>query len=493
MKKRLLALFLVLLMTAPMSACSGTDSGTSDPSSGVKTPGTVPEETEAETVPPETDDLPEKDYAGADVLIYSEGYLTNDYHNFYNIYEETGSVVNDAAYQRNRTIEERFNVKLGYTDDAPKEDMSTFKNSVAAGAMEYDLVSGIGTFLTQCISAGYLQDLNNLAYVNLGKSYYQHYINEEMEMLGKQFTASGYFDMATMARTAVTFFSTKLAEDFGLGNLYSLVGTNEWTFDKMLSLAAASSVDTDGDGTMTEADQYGLCGGFNMNSLLIVSTGYRFTAKNDDGTRRSAGYTEELLDFNNLLLDTYSQNWYYNCYIYGDKNHYNDVAVPNFIQNKYLFFLYDISWAQNFAAEMDDYGILPIPKYKTEQSDYMSYCRPAMTAVPSDAKDSELSGILLEALNYESKQMVLPAYYDIALSNRYASSPEASAILDTIFANVACDFAQNWYGALGLSPNLHTSIGINPDYVSYYEGIQKVFDKKLTDIFDTVKRTTEGG
>ena len=124
MKKRLLALFLVLLMTAPLTACSKADSETSDPSSDVQTPDAVSEEADAETVPPETDDLPEKDYAGADVLIYSEGYLTNDYHNFYNIYEETGSVVSDAAYQRNRTIEERFNVKLGYTDSVPNGDMS---------------------------------------------------------------------------------------------------------------------------------------------------------------------------------------------------------------------------------------------------------------------------------------------------------------------------------------------------------------------------------
>ena len=490
MKKRAFTLFLAFLMTASLSACSGK---TDEVSSGVETSDNISTETEEDTVPSEKDDLPEKDYEGTDVLIYSEGYLTNDYHSFYNIYEESGSVVSDAAYQRNRTIEERFNLKLGYTDDVGKGDMSIFQNAVAAGAMEYDLVSGICTFLTQCISAGYLLDLNGLEYVHLDKKYYQHYINEEMEMLDKQFTASGYFDMATIARTAVTFFSTKLAEDYGLGDLYSLVETNEWTFDKMLSLASMAYADTDGDGFMTEADQYGLCGGFNMNSLLIVSTGYRFTTKNEDGTRRSTGYTETLLDFNKLLLDTYSQDWYYNCYIYGDKNHYNDVAVPNFIQNKYLFFLYDVSLAQNFAGEMDNYGILPIPKYQTEQETYMSYCRPSMTAVPSDAKDSELSGILLEALNYESQKTVLPAYYDIALSNRYAASQEASAILDTIFANVACDFAQNWFNALNLTPNLHTSIGITEDYVSYYDGIQNAFDTKLTEIFETVKRTSEGG
>jgi len=492
MKTRLLALFLVLTMTVPMAACSETDAGTSDSSSADKVNDAVTEETESETVPEETDDLPERNYEGADVLIYTEGYLTNDYHSFYNIYEETGSVVNDAAYHRNITIEERFNIGLGYTDDAPKKDMSAFRNSVAAGAMAYDLVSGFGTFLTDCISEGYFQDLNTLTYVNLDKSYYQHYINEEMEMIGKQFTASGYFDMATMARTFVTFFSTKLAEDYHLGNFYDLVDANEWTFDKMLSLAEASFLDADGNGVMTEGDQFGLCGGYNMNSLLSVCIGYRFTTQNDDGTRRSTGYTEDLLDFNALLLDTYSRNWYYNCYVYGEKNHYNDVAILNFIQNKYLFFLYDVSEAQNFAAEMDDYGILPIPKYKAEQEVYMSYCRPSMTAVPSDVKDSELSGILLEALNYESKKTVLPAYYDISLSHRYASTPEASAVLDTIFANVACDFAQNWYRAIGLSPNLHNSIGIDPDYVSYYRGIQKVFDKRLAEIFEAVINLTEG-
>lgn len=492
MKRKLSALFIALLLVSQMTACSGSEPTAETDDTPANADNTANVKTAEATETDETDDLPGMDYGGADVMVYAEGYLTNDYHNFYNIYEETGSVVNDAAYQRNRAIEERFNVQLGYTDDAVKEDMSVFKNSVAAGAMEFDLVSGIGTFLTQCISAGYLQDLNALQYVNLDKSYYQRYINEEMEMLGKQFTASGYFDMATMARTAVTFFSTKLAVDFGLGDLYSLVGSNEWTFDTMLSLASAASVDTNGDGAMTEEDQYGLCGGYNMNSLLIVSTGYRFTTKNDDGTRRSTGYTEGLLDFNKLLMDTYAQDWYYNCYVYGDKNHFSDVAIPNFMRDQYLFFLFDISWAQSFAAEMDDYGILPIPKYQADQKEYMSYCRPAMTAVPSDAEDPERSGILLEALNYESKKVVLPAYYDIALSSRYATSPEASDILDIIFANVACDFAQNWYSALSLTPPLHTSIGIREDYVSYYAGIQKSFDEKLDAIFEAVKSTTEG-
>ena len=116
----------------------------------------------------------------------------------------------------------------------------------------------------------------------------------------------------------------------------------------------------------------------------------------------------------------------------------------------------------------------------------MSYCRPSITVIPLDVKDPERSAIILEALQHESQSTVLPAYYDIALSHRYASSPDAAEMLGIIFSNTACDFAQIWYIAIGVKPNLHNSIGITENYASYFASVEDSFNTNLALIMENI-------
>lgn len=477
--KRVLSMMLVLMLCVPLFACSRTE------------PETLPTEFTDDSV--ESDDTvatSAKDdgpiqirYDDEDVLIYADNYITDVYHDFYNIYEESAIALNQAAYDRNRAVEEKYGVCLSFTDTTPMKNASAFETAVAAGTQEYDLLSVMNSMAAKSVLSGYLLDLNTMPYIDLEKDYYQHYVNEEMQLLGKQYTVNGYFDMATMARTAVTFFSTDLAGKYNVGDLYSLVQSNQWTFDRMLSIASSAYEDVNGDGKMDEDDQFGLCGGYNMNSLLILSTGYCFTTQDDDGIRHATGLTDTLVNFNQLLVDTYASEWYYSCYTNGDKNHFGDVAAPNFIENKYLFFWQDISYAQTFSGEMENYGILPIPKYTETQKAYLSYCRPSVTAVPIDAPNVEMSALLIEALNYESRDTVLPAYIDTALSKRYVSSPEAVEMIEIVFSNVTSDFCQMYQNVLGISPALHASIGIHEDIASYYASVAGTLEAKLEELF----------
>ncbi len=485
MKKKISMLISLMMSASLLISCGGEDE--KEYESGMTAAEDSGDATETAVF--ESDDLPEKDYEGMTFRIFAQDYLTNDFHYLYDVYEENGNVVNDAAYARNRNVVERFNINIEYYTGKERENMAELYKSVQSGSGEYDLGSGFDT--ANGVSNGMLYDLNKLDYTDQSKSWYRKYVNEEFETLGRQYGVNGCFDMATVSRTASTFFSTKLAENYNIGDLYSLVRDNGWTYDKMFEFAELASADLDGDGAMNDGDQFGLCGGFNMNSMLIISTGYRFTTKDSNGMRKATGLNETVLNFNKMLYDTYQKPWYYNCYKYENKeNHYGDVAVPRFKENKYLFFLQDVSYTQQFSADMDDYGILPIPKYLETQKDYMSYCRPSFTVIPLDAKDPEMSSIILEALQHESQSTVLPAYYEIALSHRYASSADATEMLQIIFSNTACDFAQIWYAAIGVSPNLHNSIGITEDYTSYFAGVEETFNGNLEKIMTNIEESS---
>lgn len=49
--------------------------------------------------------------------------------------------------------------------------------------------------------------------------------------------------------------------------------------------------------------------------------------------------------------------------------------------------------------------------------------------------DEEITGLILEALVYESRYLLLPAYYDVNLKTKFARDDESSAMIDIILAN----------------------------------------------------------
>lgn len=486
MKKRLFSLALALLTICSAAACGGGGSTTVPPAeSGSQTETAAPATTEAKEVLGIPDTLR---YSGEKVTLYTEGYLSEDFSYFYLPEDESGEVVNDAAAQRTRALEERLNVNLEYSAQA-RGNVNAYRASVQAGDGAYDLVSAIVNYMTPCVAAGECADLYGYPVVDTERSWYLPYVNAELEIEDALYLVCGYFDMATLARTSCVFFSPKVAEDNKLGDLYDYVLKDTWNYDTMLSLAEKCAADVNGDGTWDEKDRYGLCGGYNMNSMLIIATGYHFTKLENDA-RVISGINDKIVNFNKMLYETYAKTWYYNCYPYGGKNGFAD-AAKRFEQDAYLFFLQDVSYAKDFAGEMEAYGILPIPKYGADQAEFFSYCRPTTTSIPADAKNPELSATVLEALNYYSREILLPAYYEIALSSRYASTPEASQMLDIVFANAAVDFAQLWYTNLKISPNLHNSIGVMEDYVSWYESIRGTFTTNLAALLESVAAVQE--
>jgi len=475
--------FLSFLIMFLLCACERQNEETQEIADEVIQTGSITE-TESQEQP----DLPEVDYQGQDVLIYTDGFITEAHANLYAVFEETGTPLSAAGYVRYLAVEDRLGIEICMTLDNPRYEWNILQNSVQAGDQAYDMATGIGSTLSGCITGGFFADLNALQYLDTDRSWYLPYVNEEAMLLDKMYSVTGYYDMATFERTYVTYFSTKLANDYNMEDLYGLVNDGRWTYDKMISLAEVAANDLDGDNVMTESDQYGICLPQNIGGQLICATGYRYTTKNEDGTRRLTGTTDLLLNFNEMLVNMYKADWQYSSYYYNadlSAVNNNKDALAWFPENRYLFFIYSVSAAKGFGESMDDYGILPIPKYTEEQQTYYSVSSPALSAVPKDAPDMDLSGMLIEALNYESKMSLMPAYYDVSLSKRYVSSQDASDMLDIIFANVAFDFLDFFGNHLGQNPYLHCSVGLYEDYVSYFKSNYNRMQTGLDNIFDT--------
>ena len=88
-----------------------------------------------------------------------------------------------------------------------------------------------------------------------------------------------------------------------------------------------------------------------------------------------------------------------------------------------------------------EYGIIPIPKFDEKQDKYYSLAHDLFTVygiVNSAATDNMVDslGAVLEAMAIESKKVVTPAYYEVALKGKYTKDQESWEMLDMIVNNL---------------------------------------------------------
>jgi hypothetical protein len=76
-----------------------------------------------------------------------------------------------------------------------------------------------------------------------------------------------------------------------------------------------------------------------------------------------------------------------------------------------------------------DFGIIPYPKWDTNQAAYYTMADGAhdLQAVPQTVGDTEMTSIIIEALNAESYKKVIPAYYETELKIKGARGDETAA------------------------------------------------------------------
>lgn len=84
------------------------------------------------------------------------------------------------------------------------------------------------------------------------------------------------------------------------------------TFDKLSELAASASQDTDGDGSITEADLYGILGGNDVSYAFYFASGECMITNNEEGKFFLAFGSERSMDVMYTINDLMHQNCFFN-------------------------------------------------------------------------------------------------------------------------------------------------------------------------------------
>lgn len=481
---KLLCILLAMLLT--FASCGG---GT-EPDTTANDTGNTADTVETETETELTDAVPDLDFEGATFTI-----STGDRYAYeMDVEEQTGELTNDAIYNRNQMMEDRFNVTIvSHVTENPSntEHPSFVRTSVMADDHSFDL-AGIYVYTAgSLVLQNLFTNWNNVPYVDLTMPWWASNINNAFTVDGKLYTAVSDLCVTSMQLTYAYLFNQQIALDNDIENLFDVVDEGRWTLDYMYDLTEGLYQDVNGDGVADEEDIYGLLTDMNTSLYCYLAAGDQPMLSSD-----GSGLTVRLGDekaysifekVNKLINENQGT---YRIYHGKDGKVYDD-KYPLFTSNHALLMPVRLVALFNELRDMEvDFGILPFPKYDEEQKNYYSFSLDnySVLCVPTNVENVEMVGALVEAMSAESKKSVMPAYYDKALHGKYTRDERSADMLDLIMDGRTFDMSILYSDALGDLPYFMSSTLMNgKSYTSEYAASKQKYETAAAELYAKLK------
>ncbi len=450
MKKTIIMFLLSAIMLSALTACG--NSGSSDiPGEGNSAAENQNTATDKETSALEgrlaiADELPEKDFGGRNFTVAC---VTDSTEKYLVAEEQNGEGVNDAVFARNLSVEERYNAKVAYLQGGAHRDCAVLvANTITAGdADAFDLVQFHVVSNSGNAMKGLYMNWYDVPYINFEKPWWSASNVEDLTISGHNFLAMGDFALTTISKTYCMFYDKVEAVNYQVEDLYQVVKDGRWTLDYLQEMCETVYTDRNGDGESNEGDYFGMASDqqSNFNTYLWAGDNKIFS-RNTNGELEYTYFSEHLIDLYNKCYELLNYN--VGVYTFMDHNsgtikfaEYSTLTANALLEHAILF----------LADYENEYGIIPYPKYDETQKNYMTMVdgsHEAM-AVGKAAADLEFIGVMTEVLCAESYKQVMPAYYDVCLKQRYASSEKDAEMIDLCVDSRVFDLGyvyDNWNG-----------------------------------------------
>ncbi len=431
--KRILCILFTLLMIVPLAGCGGGGGDKPAAATSGSAGGTVVQ-TEPETTK-KTDGLPATNMNGFEMhILHDEGYITWA-KTVLDAEETTGDLLNDAIYERNRAMEERFNCKWVVTGmNQPSKSLGSI---VTSGDDTYDLIMVYCAQLLNCMQ--YLGNIAKLPHLDLEATYWNPHASTVFWVGDKRAALCGNYSLSYISGIHLVAFNKNLWTDLQIKESpYDLVREGKWTFDKMWELAKIGVADLDGDGVISvDKDRYGFADTpRSIEWRTMIGANYKMIEKDKDNLPYFAfPGNEPMISYFTHVIEVVNAD----PNVFGTA--YTSITVTDvkFEEEKALLAGCGVINVEKLREVEFDFGLLPDPKKDEAQEQYYT-CSNAgeVLTLPLSANPDHLdyTGIIMEALSFASEDTIIPAYKEIILKSRYARDEESSEMLDICFSTI---------------------------------------------------------
>lgn len=476
--KKTLSLILALLMLLSAASCSEkqsenaveTDKAASADTTVVnsdQSEETVAEEDDGKTH--YADEVAAHDYNGWTLNIANNGW-SNEYFSGFVVEELTGDAFNDAIYDRNIRVMDKYNVNIVENTSG---SVDLIMNDVTAGTGEIGFGYSLLESCMKLISGNYVKPVNEMPVFDLSKPYWDQGSQKTLTIGGKLFYGHCDISFDHYESMALLFYNGHLLADNGITESpYELYTSGKWTLDAMYEMMQKVARDENGDGKMdVNNDIFGWSGReFEYLPSLYSSNANLIKFDETQNTYVMNVTDEDVMAIGNKLN-----------MIINDKN----IASPGrddqsrnlFKEGRVLFYSRLMGDFRNLRDKEDDYGIIAYPSLY-EGTDGMVYIQnPFTIMIPSNCDDDERLATLIEALAADTYDNVLDIYIEKAVIGKGARNVESADLLRILITKRAYDLC---YAFGNFTPLEAYNLGLKGDkYASAAARYEKVFSKNI--------------
>ena len=485
--KSISALLAALMLLLFFAAC-GETADTPSPVSTTAAQNTDAPAAEETTAEPEimTDVPADLNFGGKTIRVLS--WETTSYNTQLIADQMNGEVLNDALYERTAKVEEMLGLKIAETRE--NQPTPIIQKLIAAGDDAYDIMFTVDRDALSIAQNGNILPITSLPYVDVTREYWSQSMNEDISMLNRLYFSYGDFNLSGYEGVNTLMFNKSMSGDFGLADHYDTILSGKWTLDLLGENMIKVVADLNGDGVFNDDDRYGLTSHpKQVLPCFWIASGLRSVEKdeNDAPVFRMAENQKFATFWSKIFTMMYSDN------VYHDSSHLPDYANNTvFMNGQALYNIVRVAFL-HFYRDCDiDYGLIPYPKWDEAQEDYYSRFEGGSLMVVTDfAANKDMAGAFMEVMACESMKMVIPAYYDVVLKNKYARDERSVEMLDLIYGNRINDLGDTfWCGQIRDGVFAGKFASNKSDYESTIAKMQKSVDKalqKAIDLFSAIE------
>ena len=502
--KKLITLFLALILVVSMFAACSTPGDSTDGSKpagngGNSTPapggsgGEGGGEEQPETNEYEAIGLPEDINLGEkDISIYA---WDSDYDEFdVDATALDGDPVADAVYKKNLYTEQLLNVNIefyewAYTGNGLGElnnACDNLRNAMSDASTSVDIIANHPRVLATAVLKGLCSDLSMVDNIDLSKQWWPQSLKDELTIFDSMFFLSGDISSNLIYSIYSVFYNKTLAEAYGIENVVELVDNNEWTIDKFIEITNVGYEDLDTISGKSDGDSFGIVFEWWNADALIQSCGFKLLQNTDEGIKLATNFPTQT--FGNFVekLGKWCTRDNVNNY-----SNYDSLPATIFAEGRSVFLISEVS--AGFVLQETDivYGIIPMPmldsfqgKYITTVSEFQS-----MYSIARSTKNLEDAGAVLQTLGYYGLQYTTPAVFEVTLQGKFSKDEDTMRILNTIRESVQFDLGLLYHRQINSISDIPTlAIKGNSQWSNAFNArTQKMTEKMIDDVNQTIK------
>lgn len=352
----------------------------------------------------------------------------------YIVEEETGDTIKDIIYNRNRTVEDYFDIDFTFRAGDQNNSSATpiIRSLIQSGDDTYEVFVNVQHAGMPLVYEDLFVEWNeSMPYANLENPWWYQNVQRDLNFGEKIYVTAGAYNFHCLKAAGGLAFNKTIMDELEMEYPYQSVLDGTWTVDKFIEMVKKGQKDLNGDGTLSyENDRLGFSGWkWEMMPAVFVGMGGSPVTKDENNlpvlninNERTFNIIDKMIE----LFDDGNGAW--------DGGNEYGVANKMFEEGRLLFKDTTLSGLTGLRNMEDDFGAIPYPKLDEDQEDYYSRIVnfSSLTYIPITNQKLELTSAVLEYMAYISYNDLIPAFYDEILTIKTSRDVETEAMIDII-------------------------------------------------------------